>query len=229
MEVKGTFFVGRKQFLVHRFGEPAWTSFLAALAEQDALFRGPILATTMVPVASYLRFQEETIRRFFGGDDRAYWQIGEKAGEWALTEGPYKNYRQNQRDFGEFVARSLPQIWSSYFNRGELKTWVADGAVEGQIVNLPVWHVSFEFSVMGFMRRAIELVGFSIKQQQRVLGVSAGDKGIHYRFVLELGRAACAPGGVGLLQSGDEAVCEDGGPAGGGDGDDGGHGAGRVR
>jgi len=183
MEVKGTFFVGRKQFIESRFGEAAWSGFIAALAVEDPVFLRPILATTLVPVASYLRFQEFSLKRFFDGDERAFWQIGEQSGAWALTDGPYKHYRQNQREFSEFVERCLPLIWSSYFTRGELKTSCLGDTVEGQIVDLPIWHVCFEYAVMGFMRRAIELAGFPVRQQLRIKGVSAGDQAIHYRFL----------------------------------------------
>lgn len=182
MHAKGTFFVGRRQFIIERFGEASWNEYMAFLAQKDPIFRGPILATTMVPIASYIRFQEEGVRRFFQGNEMSYWEIGAQSGEWALTEGPYKNYRQNLRQFQEFVEKSLPRIWTSYFSEGELKTSVQGSVVEGAIVGLPVWHVCFEYAVMGFMRRAIELAGVAVKVQTRVRGVSAGDKAIHYRF-----------------------------------------------
>lgn len=182
MYAKGTFFLGRRQFIIERFGEAGWNDYLTHMAQVDPVFLQPILATTMVPIASYIRFQEEGIRRFFKGNEMAYWEIGAQSGEWALTEGPYKNYRQNLRQFHEFVEKGLPKIWSSYFSQGELRTSVQGSAVEGAIVDLPVWHVSFEYAVMGFMRRAIELAGVKVKTQTRLRGVSAGDKGIHYRF-----------------------------------------------
>jgi hypothetical protein len=185
MEAKGTFYVGRKQYIVAQFGEPAWTSFVAHMATLDPLFEVPVLATDLVPIPIYLRFQEEMIKRFFQGNDQAYWKIGEQAGEWALTDGPYKHFRQNPREFKAFVEKSLPRVWSNYFTRGELRTSVEGLVAEGELSGLPVWHVTFEYSTMGFMRRAIELAGFSIKSQHRLKGISAGDKLIHYRYELK--------------------------------------------
>lgn len=180
------FFVGRRQFIVQRFSEARWTEFINHMAKLDPVFGRPILATTRVPIASYLRFQEESVKWFFHGDDKIYWELGEQSGEWALTVGPYKHYRQNQREFVEFVERSLPQIWSNYFTAGELHTSVRGSAIEGKIVNLPIWHVSFEYAVMGFMKRALEMAGGPIRSQTRVRGVSAGDQAIHYRFEVAL-------------------------------------------
>ena len=185
MEAKGTFFVGRKQYLVAQFGEAAWTGFVAHMATLEPLFEVPVLATDLVPIPIYLRFQEEMLKRFFQGNDQAYWKIGEHAGEWALTEGPYKHFRQNPREFSSFIEKSLPRVWSNYFTRGELKTSASGLVVEGELSGLPIWHVTFEYSTMGFLRRAIELAGFSIKTQHRLKGISAGDKLIHYRYELK--------------------------------------------
>ena len=184
MEAKGVFFVARRQYFTERFGADRWSSFIEHMGVVDPVFRLPILATTRVPIASYLRFQEQSLTTFFRGDEKAYWEMGEQSGEWALTVGPYKHFRQNQREFVDFVGKSLPQIWSNYFTEGELITQVQGTVAEGRIVNLPIWHVSFEYAVMGFMRRALELSRGPIRSQTRLAGVSAGDRAIHYRFEL---------------------------------------------
>lgn len=182
MEAKGVFFISRKQQVVATQGEKVWDDFIARLAKLDPVFARPILATTRVPIASYLRFQDESLRDLFGGEENAFWKIGEDSGEWALTVGPYKHYRENRHEFKELVERIFPQIWTNYFTEGELETKLEGNIVEGAIVGLPVWHVSFEYSVMGFMRRAIAMVGYPVKKQTRIKGVSAGDRAIRYRF-----------------------------------------------
>jgi hypothetical protein len=184
MEAKGMFFVGRRQYIVSRFGEARWDAFIAQMAKLDPVFARPILATTRVPIASYLRFNEECLRSIFAGDPQSYWIIGEESGAWALTAGPYKHYRENRTEFRTFIERSLPQIWSNYFTAGELKTSVEGTSVHAEIVGLPVWHLSFEYSVMGFLRRAIQLAGFPVQSQVRVRGVSAGHAAIEYRFLM---------------------------------------------
>ncbi len=177
MEAKGIFFVGRKQQVVGRLGVAPWDRFVERLGTLDELYRQPILPATRVPMPSYFLFQEESLREFHGGDEQAYWQIGESTGEWALREGPYRHYLDKRHEIGEFVERILPQIWTNYFTEGELQTRVSGKIIEGAIVGIPVSHVSLEYSVMGFMRRAIALVGFPAVSQTRVAGL-----GIRYRF-----------------------------------------------
>lgn len=187
MEAKGMFFMGRRHYIVTRFGEARWNAFIEGLAKRDPVFASPILATTRVPISSYLFFNEECLRTMFGNDPKSYWTMGEESGAWALTAGPYKHYRENRTEFRSFIERSLPQIWSNYFTAGELRTSVEGSTVFAEIVDLPVWHLSFEYSVMGFLRRAIQLAGFPIASQVRVRGVSSGHSAIEYRFVTGYG------------------------------------------
>lgn len=184
MNAKGTFFLGRKHLIISRYGESAWASFIKGLAEREPVFARPVMATTQVPLAAYIRFQEECIASFFNGDINGYWVMGEESGGWALTEGPYKHFRQNTIDLDVFVEKNLPRIWSSYFTEGELITYASARHVEGEIVRLPEWHISFEYTVMGFMRRALVLAGAEITSQLRLKGVSMGDKAIHYKFFI---------------------------------------------
>lgn len=179
MEAKGIFFVGRKQQVIARLGAAPWDTFVERLASLDDFYRQPILPATRVPMPSYFRFQEESLREFHGGDEQAYWQIGEATGEWALKEGPYRHYLDKRHEIGDFVERILPQIWTNYFTQGELSTHVADRVIEGAIVGIPVSHVSLEYTVMGFMRRAIALVGFPAVTQTRLAG-----KAVRYRFAI---------------------------------------------
>jgi len=183
MEVKGTFFVGRKTFITQLYGEDRWARFIERVAQRAPIFREPILVTTFIPVDAYLTFQDELIADFFGGREEAFWTIGEKSAEWALTEGPYKNFKNNPHSLKKFVEQFLPLIWSAYYTEGRLDSSLdEDSTVHILITGLPVLHVSFEYAVIGWARKAFQLLGLRGVAAQRVRGISAGDSDIYYQI-----------------------------------------------
>jgi hypothetical protein len=181
VKVKGSFFIGRKSFVCEAFGEAAWTALVAKLAAKDRAFASPILTTSLLPVESYLLFQETLVGELFRGDDKGYWIIGRKSGEWALTEGPYKALRAAKENIAQLTA-SLPRLWDAYFTEGVLEARLEDGVVHVRIHSLPVRHISFELTVMAFGERAIELCSGKPPVVEAVRGVKKGDPDIYYRF-----------------------------------------------
>lgn len=182
MEVKGTFFAGRKAFITQQFGEPRWSQFIESLSEQEPLFRDPILVTTRVPVSAYLTFQEALLREFFDGDEEAYWTIGEKSAEWALTEGPYKSFRNNPQSVERFVMQSLPLLWSAYYTKGRVEVELVTNVIQFRIYCLPVPHISFEYTVVGWVKKALQMIGLRAVTLKRIQGISCGDREIEYRI-----------------------------------------------
>jgi hypothetical protein len=182
MEVKGSFFAGRKAFITQQFGEPRWSQFLEALSEQEPVFRDPILVTTQVPVSAYLTFQDALIREFFRGDEEAYWTIGEKSAEWALTEGPYKIYRDNPQSVERFIVQSLPLLWSAYYTKGRVEVQLVTNLIHFRIYCLPVSHISFEYTVLGWVKKALQMIGLRAVTLKRIQGISTGDREIEYRI-----------------------------------------------
>lgn len=182
MFAKGTFFVGRRAYIVEKFGEAAWDDFVRSLAREDSTFISPILATTMVPVESYVRFQDRCVERFFRDDPKALWMIGEKSAEWSLTEGPYKHLKNNPKSLADFVTK-LPLIWSAFFSEGRLEARLLRGnTVEIELLDLPVPHVSFEQSVMGYGKRALELVSGRPVSETQIIGIQRGKTRVLYSF-----------------------------------------------
>jgi hypothetical protein len=182
MEVKGSFFAGRKALITHQFGEERWAQFIEALSEKEPIFRDPILVTTLVPVEAYLTFQDTLIREFFRGDEEAYWTIGEKSAEWALTEGPYKSHRSNAPSIEKFILQSLPLLWSAYYTKGRIEVELITNVVNLRIFALPVRHISFEYTVLGFVKKALQMLGLRAVTLKRLQGISAGDREIEYRI-----------------------------------------------
>lgn len=182
MFAKGTFFVGRRAYIAERFGEAAWDEFLRDVALVDPVFAKPILATTLVPIESYFRFHERSVERFFRDEARPLWTIGEKSAEWSLTHGPYKHLKNNPKSLGEFVAK-LPLIWTAFFTEGRLETrLIDDKTVDCDLLDLPVSHSSFEDAVMGYAKRALELVSGRTVVEHRLLGMQRGRNRVHYQF-----------------------------------------------
>lgn len=182
MEVKGTFFAGRKAFITRQFGEPRWSQFIESISEQEPLFRDPILVTTRVPVSAYLTFQGALIREFFRGDEEAYWTIGEKSAEWALTEGPYKSFRNNPQSVERFILQSLPLLWSAYYTKGLVEVQLVTNVMQFRIYCLPVSHISFEYTVLGWVKKALQMIGLRAVTLKRLQGISTGDRDIEYRI-----------------------------------------------
>lgn len=181
MQAKGSFFVGRKTFIVQRFGEARWNQFVEKLARLDPTFKSPVLATSLLPVSTYAFFQEQCAREFFGGDENSYWEMGEAAAVWALTDGPYaalakdKNYK--------ILMDKLPLVWTMYFTVGRLDAKAFDDHAEFKITGNGLPHVCVEYAVMGFGRKAIEMVGKKTKTTKRLKGVKDGDGSVvHYEF-----------------------------------------------
>ncbi|HEY1098506.1 MAG TPA: hypothetical protein VGF99_06245 [Myxococcota bacterium] len=181
MKAKGSFFVGRRTFIVERFGEERWKQFVIKLGAEHKAFAQPILVTSLVPVEDYALFQEAVAREFFDGDEQSFWLMGEAAAKWALVDGPYAALGRD-KDYKGILAK-LPLVWTMYFTDGRLD--VADHGTHASfhIVGNRLPHISVEYAVMGFARKALEMVGKKPKTQKRLRGVKDGDgSDVQYEF-----------------------------------------------
>lgn len=184
MQVKGSFFVARRLLITERFGPQAWDELVDDMARVDPVFARPILITTLLSGDQYIRFQEEICRRFFGGDENAYWTIGEAAAQWALTVGPYA---QVARDGYVGLVSRLPLVWSMYFTEGNAEATTLSDRLRVRITGNTLPHISVELGVMGFVARALTFVGAKVLPARRVVGVGGGDGlVIHYDFPFDL-------------------------------------------
>jgi hypothetical protein len=185
MEVKGTAFLARKVMLIEEIGQERYAQFLAEFAEQEPFFRQPISATTLIPIGAFIAFNEVLVSTFYGGDVRSYLQFGEKSADYALIFGPFKRIRETH-SIAAFVD-SARVIYQGYYTAGR-----AEGSLEGQTAELRVIgipsehkHLYFEYVIVAFFRRGIELTGAHSVTMTRVLGFSNGDDEIRYRYSIE--------------------------------------------
>ena len=54
-----------------------------------------------------------------------------------------------------------------------------------KLTGVPIKHVHFEFTVMGYVKRGLELIGTTIESTQAVTGFSTGEQDVHYRFTVK--------------------------------------------
>lgn len=181
MMVKATTLLSRQSMLVERLGEAAYEQFIVEMAQDLTSFRRPLLPSTQLPVDEFLRFNDALVDRFFNGDRRVYWTFGEQSGEWLSKNGPY--VAQFQRgDFKRFWS-ILPAFWKTFYSEGEASV-SEDGSNLDVTIDCPVQHVYFEYSVIGFFKRGLEVLGAKVRVD-RLKGFSSGDFRIQYRFMLD--------------------------------------------
>lgn len=180
MNVKGTAFLARKTMIERDRGEAVWRGFLDEVAHKIPYFRQPVLPVTKIPAETFLAFDDELVRRFFGGDKNVYWDLGERSAEWAFKEGPNKGVFW-KGDWRGFLANT-PAIWWSYFSAdGELKVAIDEQGADLRIVDVPIHHLYFEYTVLGYLRRGLTLSGAKSVKLTCLEGFSKGDSEIHYR------------------------------------------------
>ena len=185
MEVKGTAFLARKAMLIQEIGEARYADFLASYALTDPLFADSILATTAIPIARFIAFQEAMVRDLYNGDRMSYFRFGEKSAEWSLTVGPYKNLRDSKSL--EKFAELGRLLYQNFYTVGQAETTiVGNNKVELRLFGIPAehHHVYMEYSITAYFKRGLELVGARAVTMRRIAGFSVGDPEVHYEYRL---------------------------------------------
>jgi hypothetical protein len=161
------------------FGADKWGQFLNGMKPRLPFLNAPILPVSRIPVAEFLALNDEIVRVFYRSDESIYWRFGEQSGEWAL-QNQLKGLFQNgeARKFLQFT----PKIWTSYFDGGQLTTALGPDFVDIRICEVPVRHIYFESSVIGFAKGGLATLGLPQPEPQRLKGFSVGDDEVLYRF-----------------------------------------------
>lgn len=185
MNTKGSAFLARRDLVIKDVGEARWEAFLRDFATREPVFGQPILVSTKLPIEPFLALSDAIVATFYGGDVQAHWRFGEASAEWAFSQGPYQKYFRSN-GFAAFID-ATPMLWMAYYDAGKLTaTWHEEHAyAELQILELPVMHVHFEFNVMAFARRGLELTGGKVREVRPLRGVNTRSAEIHYQFYME--------------------------------------------
>jgi DNA-binding CsgD family transcriptional regulator len=159
MRVNSNALLARKMIVTRRFGAEAWNQLFRRLARVHPCLRAPLTASSQVPVADFLAFQEELVDRLYGGDVKStYFDLGLQSAAWAFVDGPCKSFIDT-REIGQ-VAKSFALIWQAYYTEttSRCEGKVTGDGVEFSVLGLPEWHPYFEYLFTGFMKGAMELV-----------------------------------------------------------------------
>lgn len=185
MQVKGTAFLARKATLESELGKDRIDAFFRRFIAQKPSFPNPVLATSLIPIEDFLELNDAIVRDFYEGDPLSYWRFGRGSAEWALTEGPYRRIRE-QKSLDEF-ADSAASLYRNYFTEGRARSErEPSGAIHLYIEGIPprFHHVYFEYAIVGYFERGLELVSGKPVRHTRVAGFSAGGDHVHYRYRL---------------------------------------------
>ena len=186
MEVKGTAFLARKAMIEREHGPIRFHEVMRKAAERDPVFSSAILATTRIPIDAFLRLNDLLVSDLYQGDEQSYFRFGEQSAAWALgPDGPYRRL-VTDRSVGEFVA-SAPAIYKNYFTDGEAHAEQQGDDVRLLIVGVPAphRHVYFEYAIMGYFRRGLEMVSGRRVEMVARKGFSKGDDEVVYHFALQ--------------------------------------------
>jgi hypothetical protein len=187
MKVRATALLARKAMLVRQFGEERVARFFDEFAEKEPLFKGAVLLpVSQTPADAFLRLNDALLATFYEGKVEAYWTFGKESAEWAFKEGPFKALFST-RDYLRFVEMT-PAIWKTYFDEGRLEVTHDAAQARVKILDVPIPHLYFEYSVLGFFGRGLELTGATQVRGERIKGFSSGEREVDYRYRWMSGR-----------------------------------------
>jgi hypothetical protein len=142
------------------------------------------MSVTSIPVDKFILFLDEMIKEFFNNHSMQCVTFGKAAAQYALSsEGPYKSYLLT-KDVKQFVESVLPKLWSTYFDEGIPTTLFENNVAHLKITGLKIKHLYFEYLIMGFFQKALEIFGKKTVAKQ-IRSISSGDNDIYFQYELK--------------------------------------------
>lgn len=174
--------------LIQEIGEARWAELVNEISALEPVFARPILATTILPIRPFLRFNDIIVRRIYDGDVQSYFHFGEMSAQWSLTQGPYKHLLA-AKNVDSFAALAKV-IYSNYFTEGRAESRIIrDGGrtvIELRLLDIPreVHHAYFEYAICGYFKRGLELVSGGAVTMKPLRQFVKGDPDVLYEYVL---------------------------------------------
>ncbi|MFX1280386.1 MAG: hypothetical protein ACFFA3_13340 [Promethearchaeota archaeon] len=183
MNTKGMSFIHIKEAHMSLFGQERWNNFFQEFKMQCPEFPNDPLVTTQIPVDIFLLFIDELTKEYYNGNQRVYWGFGESAAQTSLSEDGYFNIfvknTQNPKSFIKFV---LARIWHNYFDMGREEFELEGNLLHARLLDLPRYHPYIELTTMGYVKKALEIVGVKVKETKKI---KSSAKETYYQFLLE--------------------------------------------
>lgn len=177
MNVRGIAYLARQATVVDEFGEARWRRFITEWGQKHPEFPTQVLPVSKLPVEPFLQMQDDLVEELYGGDTQAFWHIGVRSGQFALTQGQLKGLFKPS-EIRRFVLFT-PNIYRSYFDGGELTATPRGDLVEIAITGTPP-HIYFEYSILGFLQGGLQILDPKADPPRRVKGFSRGDDTVLY-------------------------------------------------
>ena len=183
MEVKGVAFIARRKLLTTTHGEEKFKELMRELAAQEPYFKEyeNILSTSLIPAEKFIAFNDFLLKKLYDNNPQVYWMMGEKSAEYALVEGPFKSLIK-EKDLERVLTKSIPILWDMYYTAGRLDLEYTPGIFSVRILELPINHYYFEFVVMAYCKKVLELCGARDITYDKLKTIDRGDKEINYVF-----------------------------------------------
>ncbi|MFX1571518.1 MAG: hypothetical protein ACFFB0_02135 [Promethearchaeota archaeon] len=166
------------------FGEERWNNFFQRFNKHYTTFPNDPLSSTRIPIDIYLSFIDELTQEFYNGNQRIYWGFGEQGAQTALSEDGHLNiFVRVKRSPENFIKYVLARIWTNYFDMGREEFKLEGNILHARILDLPKYHPYFELTTMGYIKKALELIGLTVEKTTKI---KSSAKEIYYQFILNL-------------------------------------------
>lgn len=181
MKVKGTAYLARMNLLRSKWGADKTSEFLRRFEEEHPAFPRAVLPTTWISAEMFLELVDAIVLEAYAGDTQSLWEIGEASAVWSLREGPYRNLLE-RNDLERFAGLGKA-MYANFFDTGEARSELVGSYVEVAIDGIPpeLRHPYFEFSLIGYFRRGMQLLG-ATPRTECLQGYSRGDTRVLYRL-----------------------------------------------
>ncbi len=187
MNVRGMAFEARQNQIVSDFGIDRWEEFMEKFRESHPEFPQSILPTTWIPIEQFIGLGEALIKEFYYQDEKEIYILwGEKSAEHAMREGGPLHILVKKKGLNalkNFINKILPSIWPIYYDEGRTETKLEGNIIHGHTYDLPKYYAYFEYTVLGFVLKELELIGFTVKE---TIVIKRSAKEIYRKYILDL-------------------------------------------
>jgi hypothetical protein len=181
MNARNAYIIQWKDFLIQMYGQQQWARFWRKVSEKDTFFVNRLSTTEVMPIEKFLLFMHDIIRFFWDDHEHAYQIIGEKDAEFTFAQERYSKLSQSH-EYEKFAVELFSSLWRKQFDYGAVAGYYLGTAIDIRIAELPLRHPYFESHTIGFVKKALYILGASVVGYTCIKGFERKNTEIHYRF-----------------------------------------------